>query len=287
LHLPGAGEIIIGDMKIAMIVYCGLVLAACAAPGESITNKPQAKKYPPVIADSDVRQQAAQDAWKNFLGQFGLSGVKIELEPVLNTPRSLPLESQGRIKLSKKSGPFGEIEAKEVLRGFIESHRGLLFGDPKNASPDLKDLSLVSFMVDQNFYQANYKQVSYPFPIVEGYGELLLTVSKDGILLQCRSSLIPTLDLPAKAEISPEDLPSRLINREFTYTNIAGIRQSYKVTNIEEIVVRDPVVYPIRESGMLSIHLAYPVEAGSGMLWTVYFDAINGQELEVKQNFAS
>ncbi|MCI0659915.1 MAG: hypothetical protein L0220_02460 [Acidobacteria bacterium] len=274
-------------MKITTIIFCGILLAACAAPGQGTANTPQAQQYPPVIADSDARQQAAQDGWKSFLEQSGLSGVKIELEPLLNTPRGLPPEAQGRIKISRKSGPFGEIEAKEVLRGFIESHRGLLSGDPKSTALNLKDISLVSLTIDQRYYQATYKQVSYPFPITDDYGELLLAVSKDGILHQCRSTLIPTLDLPSIPEVKAEELKSRLINREFSYTNIAGIKQSYRITRPEEIVVRDLVVYLKRESRKISVHLAYPVEAGSGMLWTVYFDAINGQELGVKQNFVS
>jgi|SRR5262245_14748987 len=274
-------------MKIITIILCGLLLAACAAPGQGTANTPQAQQYPPVIVDSDARQKAAQDAWKSFLEQYGISGVVIELEPVLNTPRSLPLETRDRINLSKRSAPFGEIVAKEVLRGFIESHPGLLSGDPKTASLNLKDLSLVSFTVDQNFYQATYKQVSYPFPVAQDYGELLLAMSKNGTLHQCRSTLIPTLELPREAEVNVEELKSRLLNREFTYTNIAGQKQSYRITKREEIVVKDLLVYPRRESGKISIHLAYPVEAGSGMLWTVYFDAIKGQELGVKQNFAS
>jgi hypothetical protein len=274
-------------MKIATIYFCGLILAACAAPGQGTVNTPQAQPYPSVIADSDARQQAAQEAWKSFFEQYGLSGVKIELEPVLNTPRSLPLESKGRININKRNAPFGEIEAKEMLRGFIERNRGLLSGDPKNPTLNLKDLSLVTFTTDQSYYQATYKQVSYPFPVAANYGELVLTVSKNGILHQCRSTLIPILDLPSMAEIKPEDLNSRLINREFTYTNIAGMRQSYRISSQNEIVVGELVVFPKRESGKISIHLAYPVEAGSGMLWTVYFDAINGQELALKQNFAS
>ena len=274
-------------MKIMTIIFCGIVLAACAAPGQGTANTPQAQQYPPVIADSDARQQAAQDAWKCLLEQSSLSGVKIELEPLLYTPRGLPPEAQGRIKISQRNGPFGEIEAKEALRGFIESNRGLLSGDPKSAALNLKDLSLVTFTTDQSYYQATYKQVSYPFPIAEDYGELLLAVSKNGMLHQCRSTLIPTLELPAKAEVNAADLKARLINREFIYTNIAGIKQSYRIARPEEIVVRDLVVYPKRESMKISIHLAYPVEAGSGMLWTVYFDAINGQELGVKQNFVS
>src|SRR5262245_27302073 len=120
-------------MKIMTIIFCGIVLAACAAPGQGTANTPQAQKYPPVIADSDARQQAAQDAWKSLLEQSSLSGVKIELEPLLYTPRGLPPEAQGRIKISLRDGPFGEIEAKEALRGFIESNRGLLSGDPKSS----------------------------------------------------------------------------------------------------------------------------------------------------------
>jgi hypothetical protein len=62
---------------------------------------------------------------------------------------------------------------------------------------------------------------------------------------------------------------------------------SYKVRDRSEVSIKDLVVYPKPEGNRIRIHLAYPVEVGSGMTWTVYVDAITGQEIDVKQNFVS
>ncbi len=276
-------------MKLLRIIFYGLLLSACTAPGQVAVNRPQGKPttYPPVIEDSAERQQAVLEAWKNLLSDSGLPSAPLDLEPVLNTPRSVPLDLAGRILVSKKGKASGEIELKDALRGFIERNRGLLSGSPKDSQLTLQNLSLTSFANDGNFYRAVYRQVTYPFPIADGYGELRLTVSKSGMLLQWNSRIIPTVDLPAKAEIKPDEIAEKLLNCEFTYTNIAGQRQSFRATKRDEIVVRDLVVYPRLEGNKISIHLAYPVEVGSGTTWTVYYDSIDGRELGVKQNFAS
>jgi hypothetical protein len=82
-------------------------------------------------------------------------------------------------------------------------------------------------------------------------------------------------------------LVERMIGREFTYSNFAGQPMRYKATQASEIKVGDLVVFPKLVESKLTVHLAYPVEVGSGTTWTVYIDAIDGRELEVKQNFAT
>jgi hypothetical protein len=276
-------------IKLIIMICCGLLVCSCTAPGQVSVNTPQGARenYPVTFEDSAERQQAVQDAWKSFLSDLGLPYSKLDLEPVLNTPRSLPPMLAGQISITTRSGAFGEMEAKEALRGFIVRTRHVLCGDPKNCSFNVKDLSLISFSNDGNFYRAVYQQVTYPFPIANGYGELKLTVDKKAMLLQWSSRLLPTLELPTIPEVKPQELVERLMNREFTYTTFAGQPQTYKVTRSEEIKVGDLVIYPRQEGNRISMHLAYPVEMGSGMTWTVFIDAINGRELGVKQNFAT
>jgi hypothetical protein len=275
------------------------LLAACAAPGQVAVNTPQGRSqiYPPALEDTPQRRQAAEDAWKKFIAEFQLPEAKLDLEPVLNTPRALPLELAGRVALNTKPGVFGELEAKEALRRFIERASGVLFPDHTNGSSQgsvsLKDLSLDSFANDGNFYRAVYRQASYPFPIANGYGELRLTVAKNGTLLQWNSRIIPVFDLPTRPEITAQStqtlqsIRDRMVGRTFNYTNIAGQPMSYKVRDRSEVSIKDLVVYPKPEGNRIRIHLAYPVEVGSGMTWTVYVDAITGQEIDVKQNFVS
>ncbi|HZF38479.1 MAG TPA: hypothetical protein VE715_06635 [Blastocatellia bacterium] len=277
----------------AILMIAPSLFCACAAPGQIAMNTPEGRiqNYPPVIDDTPQRRQAALEAWKKLMAEFQLPEAKLDLEPVLNTPRALPPETAGRIAIQAKAGAFGELEAKEALRRFIERASDVLFPNhtngPAPGSISLKDLSLVSFTDDGTFYRAVYRQANYPFPISGGYGELRLAAGKNGTLLQLNSRIIPTLDLPTRAEITPQSLVDKMVGREFGYTNIAGQPLSYKIANRSEISVKDLVVYPKQEGNRITIHLAYPVEAGQGMTWTVYVDAITGQEIDVKQNFAS
>ena len=275
------------------ILMVASLLCACAAPGQGTVNTPGSglQNYPPVIEDTPQRRQAAFEAWKKLIAEFQLPETRLDLEPVLNTPRALPAEIAGRISIQTKAGAFGELEAKEALRRFIERASGALFPNhtngPAQGSVGLKDLSLVSFTDDGNFYRAVYRQANYPFPISGGYGELRLAVGKNGTLLQLNDRIIPALDLPTRAEIAPQSLVDKMVGREFGYTNIAGQPLSYKIASSSEVTVKDLVVYPKQEGNRITIHLAYPVEVGQGTTWTVYVDAITGQEIDVKQNFAS
>jgi hypothetical protein len=280
---------------VMLIAYHSL-FCACATPGQISMNTPEGRlqNYPPVIEDTLERRQAALAAWKKLIAEFQLPEAILDQEPVLGGPRALPPEVAGRITLQSKAAPFGELEAKEALRRFIERESGFLFPtqtptqtDQAPGSIGLKDLSLVSFTDDGRFYRAVYRQANYPFPISGGYGELRLAAGKNGALLQVNSRIIPAVDLPTRAEITPQSIIDKMVGREFSYTTIAGQQSGYKVANRSEVFVKDLVVYPKLEGNRITIHLAYPVEAGQGMTWTVYVDAITGQEIDVKQNFAS
>lgn len=272
----------------ALILFYPLFLWSCAAPGQVTASLPQQQaNYPPIIEGTPANQQAAVDAWKRFLAEWRLPETNPDLMPVINTPRALPMELAQRININTKPGKFAETEAREALRLFIEHSRDVLSGREKNVAPNVKDLSLESFVNDNSFYRAFFRQVNYPFPIAENYGELRFVISKTGALLQWSSSLLPDVSLPTRAEIKPESLYDKLLNREFTYTTIAGRPQSYRVAKRDDIKVKDLVIYPKLTGDRLEIHLAFPVMVGDSLRWTVYVDAINGEELGVKQNFVS
>jgi len=266
------------------------IACSCTTPGQQV-NTPQGKEatYPPSFEMSPGRRQEVQDAWKNFLAESGLPFSPLELDPLLNTPRSLPVGLSGRINLAngKKNSAIGEMEAKEAVRNFIERRRGILSGDPKNGIQGVRDLSLASFTANGNSYKFSYQQATYPFSFASGYGELKLMIDKTGNLLSWSSSLIPKLDLPTSPSVNTEEFYKKLLNRELSYTTIAGKLQTYKITKREQIIVKEPVIFPKRRGNKLTLHLAFPVDVGNGMTWTYYFDAIDGEELGVNQNFAS
>jgi len=269
--------------------FYAVLVWACAAPRPMEINTPQGKaeNYPPAIEADAARRQAAEETWRRLLSEYQLSDAGLEFELVLFTPRALPLELAGRINLNPKGGTLGEAEAKESLRRFIYRWRALLGGDHQNEAAYLKDLSLVSFTDEGNLYRAVYQQMNFPLLLANGYGELRFVLSKQGALLQMSSRLVPAVELPSRATIEPQAIIDKFIGREFSYTNIAGQMMRYRVARREEILVKDLVVYPKPEKDRLVFHLAYPVEAGRGMSWTVYVDGMTGQEIEVKQNFAT
>lgn len=240
-----------------------------------------------MIEATAARQQAAEEAWALFLAEYRLPDTKPEFEPVLFTPRALPSALANRINLNPTGGAFGEAEATEALRRFIEHASAILSSEHRSNSLALKDLSLITFSHEGNLYRAVYQQMNYPFPLANGYGELRLVLSQTGTLLQMSSRLVPTLELPTRPAIEPSAIADKLLNREFTYTSIAGQPLHYKVARREEISVKDLVIYPKLEKDKLLFYLAYPVEVGRGTTWTVYIDAIKGGEIDAKQNFAS
>ncbi|MBO0797484.1 MAG: hypothetical protein J2P31_01555 [Blastocatellia bacterium] len=256
---------------------------SCTSPRQVTVNTPQGREtnYPPTYEPAAGRVEEIQEAWRKFLVEAQLPFSRLDLEPVFNTPRSLPAELVGRINLlAKKSDAIGEMKAKEAVREFLERTSGIFGGDPR-------DLSLISFSSTGKSYNFVYQQANYTFPLASGYGELRVEIDKAGRLLALSSSIVPKLDLPTSPSLHPEEFVDKLIGREFSYTTIAGQLQTYRIAKREEITVDDPVVYPKRQGDKLTIHLAYPVVVGNEMTWTVFIDAIDGEEVAVNQNFAS
>src|SRR5262245_58951456 len=95
------------------VLTVAALICACAAPGQGTAPLPGSglQNYPPVIEDTPQRRQAAFEAWKKLIAEFQLPEVRLDLEPVLNTPRALPPEMSGRNSIQTKAGAFGELEA--------------------------------------------------------------------------------------------------------------------------------------------------------------------------------
>lgn len=277
----------------AILLLTPCLYCACAAPRAYEADTPQAQTatYPPVIEPSSLRQQATADAWQRLLAEYRLPDAPLELEPILYTPRSLPLAVAGQINLNSSGGELSAEAAKEALRHFIERAHAVLSGDQRAGTLALKDLSLVTFSDEGNLYRAVYQQMNFPWPLAGGFGEIRLVLSKSGQLLQLSSRIISPLllsaELPARASVDSRTLIEPLLGREFTYSSIAGETLTYKVSERNEISVEGLVVYPKAAADRISLHLAWQIMVGRGTNWTIYVDAMTGKELEVKQNFVS
>ena len=283
----------IGTKALAVLLL-SLTTLVCSMPPQQTpgAKQPQAKdNYPPVIEASPARAQAAEDSWNQFLAEYKLTFASPDLEPILYTPRSLPAGLANQISLQpldqKASPAIDEAQAKEYLRRFIDKYHAVLAGDQRSSALSLKDISLITFANEGNLYRAVYRQMNYPYPIGNGYGELRIVLSKAGMLLQLSSRLIPALDFPARPKLEQATITSKLVGREFTYSNFAGQPLTYKVAQASEISFKELVVFPKVEEQKIKLHLVYPVEVGRGTTWTVYVDAVTGEEVDTKQNFQS
>ncbi|NOT60714.1 MAG: hypothetical protein HOP19_10885 [Acidobacteria bacterium] len=275
--------------RLLCLFIIALLWTSCATPGQVGVKTPQSNvpDYPPTLDVTPPRQQAGESAWRALAQEHQLPDtLRCDCDPVLLTPRALPVEAAGRIPIVKKEG-FTDLELKEALRHFIEIHARLLGVNAGDTAIGQPELSLVTLSHEGALTRVVYQQRSFAYPLAEGFGKLEFIVSKSGHLLQWHSSLLPNVTLPARATLEASALPERFVNREFTYTNIAGQPLRYRVARTDEVFVKEIVVYPRAAASRLTIHLAYPIVVGLGTTWTVYVDAVTGEELAVKSNFVS
>jgi hypothetical protein len=121
--------------------------------------------------------------------------------------------------------------------------------------------------------------------VAGNYGEITAVISSDGRLLQLDDRFIPAIDLPQRPQIAREDAQKRVVGRTFIYTDIAGREQRTQIANAGDVTAKQLVVLPIQKGDNLEVHLAWEVTAGRSLSWTVYVDAITGDELRAVQNF--
>jgi hypothetical protein len=253
------------------------LLAACnSAPKAPNTTQ---KSYPVIIRDSADNRAKAEREWRRLLDVYAVAQTPPDLHPVIYTPRSL-LGVSGGIKLLTAPPERGSetIALREAMKSFLDRWRDLLNADPSA-------VSLVSSNGADTTQRLTYRQANYGFPVAGNYGEITAVISADGRLLQLDDRFIPTIDLPQRPQIAREDAQKRIVGRTFTYTDIAGREQRAQITNANDVTAKQLVVLPIQKGDNIEVHLAWEVMAGRSLSWTVYVDAISGDELRVAQNF--
>jgi hypothetical protein len=235
------------------------------------------QNYPIVIKDSQERRAKAEREWRKLLDVYKAPQTAPDLNPIIYTPRSL-LNVSGGIRIMNGSSGSDDLSVREAMKSFIERWRELLGADPAS-------LSLISFDDSTDIHRLTYQQGNYPFPLAGKYGELIAVVSADGRLMQLDDRLIPPVETPVKPEVDREAAAGRVLGKTFTYADISGRDQQVTISAIEEITVKRLVVLPIEKGNAIEIRVAWEVEAGKSLAWTVYIDAIKGEELMVEQNF--
>jgi hypothetical protein len=258
-----------------------LLAAMLLASYEISAQAPSGAKqnYPAVIKDSTERRARAEREWRRMLDAYSVPQTPPDLYPVTYTPRSL-LGVTGGIKLiSFTPEPGSETVAlREAIRRFLDRWSELLGGEPAA-------MSLVGNVDSGDTQKLTYKQANYPFSIAGNAGEMVAVVSRDGRLVQLESRLIPVVELPSRPSIDRDAAAKRVVGRTFTYSDIAGHEQRAQIGALDEVTVKRLVVLPIDKADSTEVHLAWEIVAGKQLSWTIYVDAMSGQELKVTQNF--
>jgi hypothetical protein len=266
-------------MKLSLLIFAAFIsFTAGCAPSAQVPNKEKAKSYPAIIKVSAERQTQAKREWQRLLETYGVTGVEPELYPVTATPRSLLMVSNGiKLVTTQIQTDTEEVTIREASRKFIDRWRELLAVDPAS-------LSLVGDTHPNDGHRLTYRQSDYSFPVAGNFGELTTIISKDGRLVQLDDRLIPLVELPLKAVIERQLAAQKVANRTFTYSNVAGQPQSVKI-DASEVVVKELVIYPVEKGETIEVHLAWEITAGKSLVWNVYIDAINGEDLGIIQKF--
>ena len=258
-----------------------LLLIALATGCEQTPQVPGVAKqnYPAIITDSSERRARAEREWRRMLDAYGVTQTPPDLYPIIYTPRSL-LGVSGAIKIMPyKPEPGSEdIALRTAVRGYIDRWRELVGVDPAS-------LSLVGAAVSDSAHRLTYRQANYPFPIATGFGEIVVVISSDGSLIQLDDRIVPVVELPLQPAITREDAARRVLGRSFTYSDVAGRPQQVRIDAAEAISVKQLVSLPVERGDAIEVHLAWEIVAGTSLTWTVYIDAMTGDEIKVTQNF--
>jgi hypothetical protein len=237
------------------------------------------QNYPAVIKDSADGRAKAEREWRRMLDSYGVPQTPPDLYPITNTPRSLLGVSDGVKLLGAKPEPGTETFAlREAMRGFIDRWRELLGIDPAS-------ISLVSADAAGDGERLTYRQASYAHPVAGAFGEMVAVISRDGRLMQLDDRFVPVVDLPAKPTIDRDLAAKKVVGRTFSYTDIAGRVQRSQIGAPAEVSVKRLVILPIEKGDAVEVRLAWEVIAGKSLSWTVYIDAVSGEDLRVVQNF--
>ena len=237
------------------------------------------QNYPAIIKDSADRRAKAEREWRRMLDSYAVPQTPPDFYPITNTPRSLLGVSNGIKLLNSKPEPGTEALAlREAMRAFIDRWRELLAMDPATISLKASELS-------GDTERLTYSQANYAYPLAGNFGEMVAVLSRDGRLMQLDDRFVPTVDLPLKPSIERDIAAKKVVGRTFSYRDIAGREQRSQIGEPAEVSVKRLLILPIEKGDAVEVRLVWEVIAGKSLSWTVYIDAVTGEDVRVVQNF--
>jgi hypothetical protein len=262
------------------VVAAAVVSVGCLNSSTQIPGPGKEKAYPVTIKESPERRARAEREWRRMLETYNVPQTPPDLHPIIYTPRTLlGVQSGIAIIPERQAGAIEPIALREALKGFFDRWRDL-FGASS------ADLSLVSAEEQsENTQRLSYRQSNYPYPVVGGFGEMVAVITQTGLLKQFDDRVIPLVEVPPP-QLDRQAAAQRVGGRTFTYSDIAGGEQRAQV-GINEVTVKQLVIFPVEKGNAIEVYLAWEVTAGSALSWTIFVDALTGEELRTEQNFKS
>jgi hypothetical protein len=275
------GRVLYFALLLAVAVY-SWACAAASRPPDAAGPRSSEPVYA-TIADRAERREIALTAWTNLTSSQGINNAPPpELQPITATLKSIPPLNPPLYLPKVGAAPvMTEEETREALRRFITDQATLLGAEPKQLS-----LVLRTDLADGT-KKAQYEQHPFRYPLRGGYGQLEISFAPDRRILQINSTCIPDVEQLERTRIGPtprlnaEQVAINLVGRSFTYTDTSGIQQTYTVARVEEINVRELVIYPLVRAGepsVLELHRAWEIVIGDGLTaLTIYFDTLTNK----------
>lgn len=95
----------------------------------------------------------------------------------------------------------------------------------------------------------------------------------------------PNITIPPLPKITEASAKDTLIGRTFTYSDFTGQPLAYRVAETDLGGAAEEVVFIKKSSEGLEFRRAWKIPVGRELTWTVYVDAMTGEELGVIQRF--
>lgn len=261
--------------SIVSLTACGSSIQATVPSGTDVPAN-----YPLTLVESPEHRDAMRAEWTRLFNTYGVPADRQkvpDLTPVLHTPHSIL--GIGPIRLgTSATGALDDAEIRMLLRKFITDYSQLLGVVPSTLS--LEGVTLVGGIGNRYTFTQN----GFGHPIAPPAGRLEFMVSPSGELIQMSVTSIPQAELP-EPRLSRAAAAERVVGKTFTYGDIAGRPQTVVISDPKHVVVKGLVVYPQSTESTVAIRLCWEVEAGDGMTWTVFVDAITGETVGTNQNF--
>ena len=296
-----------GFVNIAIIV--GIVIIAGIAGYFVLSQRPTASpvptptQTPPTTTDTGQKPPAPNTAEYPYilkpLSQTQLSGLRSEFE-ASNKNVCAQINEYGFTEF--KSGCFGETVRIEITdeTSIVEVVKNWLVQNSKFTGVTNKSDVVVDRVVKldgcikceaPNFdrkvisLRIDLRGQTYNGLPVEGDTSPLTVFANANGISRIDGYWFPKITVPLEPKISETSAKNKINGRTFTYGDIAGNPRDYHVEQKDLSNVAHKVVFVKKSSQGLEFRLAWKISVGQGLSWTVYVDAVTGEELKVVQMF--